>query len=369
MLRTFFGSLRRLNGLFLLTVFLPTSLATIYYGLIASDVYISESHFVLRSPGKQTVSGLGAILQGAGFTRATDDTYAVRDYILSRDALRELDRQFGLVKAFGSSDVDRLSRFAGIDGDDSFEALHLYYQKRVGVEVDSVSNNALLRTSAFSATDAHRMNEKLLELSENLVNQLNDRARQDMIRFAADEVASAEKRASAATLAVSAFRARKGVFDPEQQSALQLQLVSKLQDELIATTVQLAQVRALTRDNPQIPSLQKRVDSLQLEIDKETAKVAGGSRSLSSQSAEFERLALDRAFADRQLAVALTSLEQARGDALRKQLYLERIAQPSVPDVAQQPRRWRGVAVTFVMGLVAWGIAAMLLAGVREHQD
>jgi len=361
--------LRSISGLFVMTVFLPTLLATAYFGLIASDVFISESHFVLRSPGKQTVSGLGAILQGAGFNRATDDTYAVRDYILSRDALRELEQQFGLVKAFGSANVDILSRFAGIDGDDSFEALHLYYQKRVGLEVDSVSTNALLRTSAFSARDAHQINEKLLELSEHLVNQLNERGRQDMIRFATAEVATAEKNAKAATLAVSAFRARKGVFDPERQSALQLQLVSKLQDELIATTIQLAQVRALTKDNPQIPSLKERVGSLQSEIDKETAKVAGGDRSLSSQSADFERLALDRAFAEKQLAIALTSLEQARSNALRKQLYLERIAQPSVPDVAVEPRRLRGVLATFVIGLVAWGILSMLLAGVREHQD
>jgi capsular polysaccharide transport system permease protein len=369
MFRNLMRRLRSINGLFVLTVFLPTLLATAYFGLIASDVFISESHFVLRSPGKQSVSGLGAILQGAGFTRATDDTYAVRDYILSRDALRELERQFGLVKAFGSANVDILSRFAGIDGDDSFEALHLYYQKHVVVEVDSLSTNALLRTSAFSASDAQKINEKLLQLSEQLVNQLNERGRQDMIRFAATEVATAEKNASAATLAVSAFRARKGVFDPERQSALQLQLVSKLQDELIAMTMQLAQVRALTRDNPQIPSLKERVASLQSQIDKETAKVAGGARSLSSQSADFERLALDRAFAEKQLAIALTSLEQARSDALRKQLYLERIAQPSVPDVAVEPRRLRGVVATFLVGMMAWGILSMLLAGVREHQD
>ena len=54
---------------------------------------------------------------------------------------------------------------------------------------------------------------------------------------------------------------------------------------------------------------------------------------------------------------------------LRQQAYLERIAQPSLPDVAQEPRRLRSVLATFVLGLVAWGILAMLLAGVREHQD
>lgn len=78
---------------------------------------------------------------------------------------------------------------------------------------------------------------------------------------------------------------------------------------------------------------------------------------------------MERAFADRQLAAAMTSLEQARNEALRKQLYLERIVQPSLPDVAVEPRRLRGVGATFLLGLVAWGILSMLIAGVREHQD
>ena len=135
------------------------------------------------------------------------------------------------------------------------------------------------------------------------------------------------------------------------------------------TKTQLAQVRDLTKDNPQIPSLQKKLDTLQAEIDSETGKVAGGARSLSNKSADFERLSLERAFADKQLAGALALLEQARNEAQRKQLYLERIVQPSLPDVAVEPRRLRNVFITFVLGLVAWGVLSMLMAGVREHQQ
>ena len=360
---------RLFSRLFLLAVVLPTLLSAIYFGLVASDIYIAESRFVVRSPQKPAPAGLGAILQGAGFSRSQDDTYTVHDYILSRDALKELDLQFALSRAFSDAQLDALSRFGAFGTDSSFEALHRYYQKRVSAEVDSVSSITVLRTSAFSAADSHKINQKLLELSEKLVNQLNERGRQDLIRFAAAEVKEAEQKAKAATLAVSTFRTQKGVFDPERQSALQLQLVSKLQDEFIATKTQLAQIRDLTRDNPQIASLQVKLNTLQAEINSETAKVAGGDRSLSSKSADFERLALDRAFADKQFAVALTSLEQARNDAQRKQLYLERIVQPSIPDNAVEPRRLRNVFATFILGLVAWSILSMLVAGVREHQD
>ena len=142
-----------------------------------------------------------------------------------------------------------------------------------------------------------------------------------------------------------------------------------MQDEFIANKIQLAQLRSFAHDNPQISSLQQRVETLQSEINAETAKVAGGNRSLSNKSAEYEGLILERGFAEKQLAAALTSLEQARNEAQRKQLYLERIIQPSRPDYAMEPRRLRNIIATLVLGLIAWGILTMLLAGIREHQD
>jgi capsular polysaccharide transport system permease protein len=351
-----------INRLFLVVVVAPTVLATIYFGLIASDVYISESRFVVRSPERQAPTGLGALLQGAGFSRSQDDTYSVHDFMLSRDALRKLDDQLALGKAFGRSDVDLFSRFDALSLDDSFEALYEYYQKRVGINLDTTSSISVLRVNAFTAEDAHRVNEML-------INKLNERGRQDLIRFAASEVEAAERKAKTAAVTLSSYRNNNSVFDPERQSALQLQLVSKLQDELIATKAQLVQVRAFTPENPQVPSLQKRVETIQSDIAAEMAKVAGGGSSLTNKAAEYERLALERAFADKQLAATLASLEQARNDAQRKQLYLERIVQPNKPDVAIEPRRLRAVLATVILGLIAWGVLTILVAGVREHRD
>ncbi|MDR3065167.1 MAG: hypothetical protein LBV05_06590 [Comamonas sp.] len=359
----------RINRLFLLTVAVPTVVATVYFGLMASDVYISESRIVVRSPEKQVATGLGALLKGAGFSRAQDDSYTVRDYVLSRDALKEIDGALAVGKAFSSTTVDRVSRFGGLDFDTSFEALHRYFQKKVDVQQDSASSITTLTVRAYTAQDAQNINQKLLELSEGLVNRLNERGRQDLIHSAAAEVADAEKKSKAAALALSAYRNAKGVVDPERQATVQLQQVAKLQDELITTKTQLAQLRTFTPENPQIPALEKRASTLQAEMEVETTKVAGGERSLANKAAEFQRLALEREFADKQLASALASLEQARNEAQRKQVYIERIAQPSLPDIALEPRRLRSILATFVLGLVAWGVLSMLLAGVREHQD
>lgn len=357
------------NRLFLITVVIPVVLAVVYFGLLASDVYTSESRFVVRSPERQSSSPLGILLRGTGFSRAQDDSYTVQEYVMSRDALQVLNTQLTLNKSYASTDVDRFNRFGGLDADHSFEAQYRYYQKMVKVQTDSASSITTLTVKAFTAQDAVNTSRLLLAQSEALVNRLNERGRQDMIKYAQAEVKVAETRAKEAALAVSAYRSQQGVVDPERQAAVQLQQVAKLQDELIATTTQLAQLKAFTPQNPQIPSLQNRAQTLRDEIANESTKVTGGKKSLANKAGEFQRLALESEFANKQLAATLSSLESARNEAQRQQVYLERIAQPSLPDVAQEPRRLRSIFATFILGLAAWGILTMLLAGVREHQD
>lgn len=359
----------RFSPLFLLCVALPTALAVVYYGLVASDVYTSESRFVVRSPQRQGATPLGSLLQGVGFSRAPDDNYTVQDYILSRDALRVLDTQLKVGRAYGDGNVDRISRFAGLWPDDSFEALHRYYRKMVSVQIDPTSSIATLTVRAYTAQDAANINRLLLAQGEDLVNRLNERGRQDMVRFASAEVVQASQSARDAAVALSNYRGAEGVVDPERQATVQLQQVAKLQDELIATSTQLAQLKSLTPQNPQIGALESRAQTLRAAIAAESGKATGGNGALTRKAPMYQRLVLDAEFANKQLASALTGLESARNEARRQQVYLERIAQPSVPDVAQEPRRLRGVLAVFGLGLVAWGILSLLVAGIREHQE
>jgi capsular polysaccharide transport system permease protein len=356
--------------IFWVTVVLPTIFGTIYYGLVASDVYISESRFVVRSPQRQQQSGfVGAILQGTGFSRSQDDTYSVHDFILSRDALTELEKQLAIKKSYSSRDVDFINRFPGLDWDDSFEAFFRYYRSRVSIDYDTVSSISVLRVRAFTAEESKKINDLLLMMGERLVNNLNDRSRQDLIKFAEQEVKIAEDKAKTTADALAAFRGKQSVFDPDRQSTLQLQGVAKLQEELLTTEAQLAQIKSLSPNNPQVSVLSRRVDALRTSIRAETEKIAGGAGALNVKSANFERLQLERAFAEKQLSSAMASLETARSEAQRKQLYLERLVQPNLPDKAVEPRRIRSLLTVLAVGLVAWGIVSLLVASVREHVD
>ena len=367
--RSFKARLASVNVILWFTVIIPTALAVIYFGLIASDVYISESRFVVRSPQRQAQTGLGALLQGTGFSRSQDDTYSVHDFVLSRDALKELDDQLAVRKAYSSKDVDFIDRFPGLDWDDSFEAFLRYYRNHVTIDYDTVSSITILKVRAFTAEDSKKINDLLLKMGERLVNNLNDRSRQDLIKTAEQEVAVGEEKIKRAAVALAGFRNNQAVFDPDRQSALQLQGVSKLQEELVATETQLNQIQRVSPTNPQVASLKNRAETLRKAIANETAKVAGGGGSLTSKSGAFERFALEKTFAEKQLAGSLAALESAKSEALRKQLYLERLVQPNLPDKAVEPRRIRSIFMVFVLGLVACGVISLLVASIREHTD
>ncbi|MDQ6737393.1 MAG: hypothetical protein M3Z30_06810, partial [Gemmatimonadota bacterium] len=183
------------------------------------------------------------------------------------------------------------------------------------------------------------------------------------------EVKASEDRAKDASLALSGFRSKQSVFDPDRQAALQLQGVARIQDELLATQAQLAQLRQVSPNNPQIATLTSRAELLRGAIASQNARVAGQSGSFTSQASGFDRLQLEKTFAERQLATSLAALETARNEAQRQQLYLETLVQPNLPDKAIEPKRLRMVAMVFLLGLLVWGVLSLVVSSVREHTE
>jgi capsular polysaccharide transport system permease protein len=371
-LRTQLINFARRHTLFTACVAIPTLLSILYFGLLASDIYVSESRYVVRSPNKKTPSsGIGAMLGSAGFSgfsRAQDDVHTISEYVRSRDALEQLDQKLKLADSWSRWKIDFFRRFNPLGTDDSKESLYEYYLKRVSVKVDATSGITTLTTSVFDPHQAAQINQLLLKEAERMVNVLNERGRNDLIRFAEKEVQASEEKAKAAALAVSNYRNSQSVVDPERQTQIHFEQISRLHEELIKTKSQLTQLNTFAPDSPHPPALKLRINTLEKEIAQETQKITGGENSLASKAAEYERLALEREFADRQLASALASLEEARNEAQRQQLYLETIAKPNLPDEAIFPKRLRGIITTAILGLVAWGILSMLIAGVKEHQ-
>lgn len=357
------------HKLFITTVVIPTYIAFFYYGFIASDVYISESQFVVRSPEKSMSMGIGAMLQSTGITSSNDDVYTVKDFILSRDALELLNNDLKYRELYSTQEADIFSRLNGFDLDASFENMFKYYKNNLEVEINSQSSIITLRVESFKASDAKNINDYLVRISEELVNRLNKRGRNDLIGFAEAEVERATTRLAKSSSDISNFRQEKAVFNLETQSNIQLKLISKIQDQLILTHSQLAQLKSLSPKNSQIKLLNNKIQSLKKQIDLETTKIVGSENSYSQKSSEFEKLLLQREYSTKQLVITLASLEDARNEAMRQQLYIERISKANLPDIALEPKRIISIVTVWLLGLITWAILSMLIAGIREHND
>ena len=103
---------------FLIMVGIPTVMTGFYYGLVASDVFVSETRYAIRTGEQAPATGLLASMLGpAATTRAGDDASIVRDYILARDMLDELDRRLDLRRSLHRAHGGHpLPAVAGCDG-------------------------------------------------------------------------------------------------------------------------------------------------------------------------------------------------------------------------------------------------------------
>lgn len=358
----------RPSPLFFALVIAPTILATVYFALLASNVYVSEARFVVRSPSKAAATSLGQMLNGSGLGGATEESNAVVEYLESRAALGDADRDGLVTRAYMARSVSIFDRFGGL-WPANRERFFDYYLGKVEIEPDTTTQVLHLSVSAYSAQDARAINERLLERSEALVNRLSGRARSDAVAVAEDDARTAQQRARAAAVNLAAYRNRAGILDPEKEAQVRLQGITRLEDELVSVRTQLQQMEAFTPAAPQIPYLRTQMTNLQREIASRRSGVSGGRNSLSAAGARYQVLVLDSELAGKQLAAALISLQDAHAEARRKRAYVERIAPPSLPDYPIRPRRLGGILAVLVLGLLTWGILSVLLAGVREHRE
>jgi capsular polysaccharide transport system permease protein len=361
----FFASL---NLWFWAIVGLPTLIAGVYFFAIASDLYLAEVKFVVRGPPKAPASAIGAMLQSSAVSAVSEDTFVVHEYLMSRDAVRRLEREVDLRNLLSRPEGDLITRFPGIwFWRKDFEALYSAYARFISVEVDSASGVSALQVKAYRPEDAQRVARGLLTYSEQLINALNERARNDALGIFQREVNAIEQRIATIQGQLTAYRVRQKILDPKSAAVGPVELLAQMNGQLANSKGQLAEIVKNSPNSPHIPLVRTRIASLEKLIAEERAKITGDNNSVVTALSEYERLDVQRLLAEKTLASAFASLEAARLEAQRQQVYLEAITQPNLPDYPLFPKRIASFATTVVSCLLLYGIAWLLIAGVREH--
>jgi capsular polysaccharide transport system permease protein len=353
---------------FILFVIVPTILAAVYYGLIASDIYVSESRFVIKSPDQKRsqVSTLANLIQTTGLSAGQEQTNEVLGFVRSRDALKALQAQ-GIREKFSSPHGDLLSRFPQAFSNDTFEDLYKYYGKMVEARPDSETGLAVISVKAFAPQDAYEINRNLLSLSETLVNRLNARAQSTGVAEAQKQVELATARAKEARVALTQYRNSQAVIDPGKQAVGVLEIANNMVAQRAALQAQLDQMQRVTPANPSIPALQNRINAISVQIASQDRRVVGTGSGIASKLGGYENLLVEQEFATTSLNVANAALVQARAEAQRQQFYLERVVDPNVPDTPLLPKRLLNVIIFAAAATCLYFIMWMLMTGILEH--
>jgi len=357
----------RAHLLLLLMVVVPGAAGAVYYAFISADQYVSETQFVVRSPNRNAAGLLSGLLQSTGFVRAQDDSYIVSEFMLSRAAMDALIEHDGLKDMLSRPEADFLNRFPLPWSDDNSEELFRHYLHFVKVQTDSGSGVSTLEVRAFRAEDARSLAEALLQHAEELINRLNDRARQDAIRYAQVEMNDSQDQLALLQTRLTEFRNREALVDPTKQSAAALDLIARLSDEVATNKARLLALDEQAPQSPQRGALQARVAAMESQISNERARIVGSDSSMAPRIAQYEQLLLEREMAAKMLTSSTTSLENAKIDAQRQQLYLERIAEPNLPDHPLYPKRIMSFLMLLAMCGAAYGIVSLWATQVLEH--
>lgn len=353
--------------LFVLLVLLPSLLGGAYFGYLASDRYVSQAGLTVRSMDGGGRSLLGDVLGGMVKGASDNDSYVVQEYVLSRQIVRQLQERLDLRQIWGIEEADWLVR---LPPDATEEELYEYYRDRVSAIYDSTSGVLDLEVEAFGPQQAQMIALAIVDLADQLVDDVAERAREDALQFARQEVVRAEERLEGARLAVQRFREEHGELDPGASASAVGEIVAELEGDLARARTEMAALRSYMReDSAQVQALKARVNALEQQLQREKARLAADSSdgTYSDLLARFERLRLEEEFAREAYTMALTGLEQARADAQRRHLYLVPFVEPTLPDDAIRPDRPLMIATVVAASLLAYGIILLIIAAIREH--
>ncbi len=346
---------------------LPTWLALIYLPFLASDQFESETRFVVKSAARPSTPAAFSLLSQLGLARSQEDSFAVQDFMRSRDAVARLRALMPIERMFGPAHADFLARFPSILYRAREESFYEYFQNMMTVIHSESTGVTTLRVRAFEAADAREIAAALLGLGEELVNRMNVRARNDSVRAAQSDLELSQRRLMEAQLALTDFRNRELIVDPKSNAVALAELISGLSVELATTRAQVKEMVAGSAGSPQLSGLRRKEAALEQQIIQERSRIGKDSGGLANRIADYERLTLAREFANRQLTAAETELVRAREEAARQQLYLERVVDPNLPDYSTQPKRLRLAATVFIANVLLLLVGWLVYSGVREH--
>ncbi|EFH5042154.1 sugar transporter [Escherichia coli] len=343
------------------------AVAVIYFGLIASDRYVSRAELVVKQADQIKMLPDALSMLGIGGSNH-EDILLIQDYLKSPDLLSKLDKELGLKAHYQSHKVDYFSR---LPADVSREQFIEYYRNHLTLRLDDISGVLTIEFQAFDPAYGQRVVGLMLKESEGFINKLGHQVALEQLAFVEKEVDRAYQRVQDEKAKVLAFQNSHQLISPESTSTARLGVVSQIEGELARQQAQLKQLQSYMKETaPAVISMKARVEALTEQLEQEKGRLTGTDKdAMNEVTASYMDVKTQATLAADLYKSGLISLEQARVEAYRKLKHLLVVSQPTLAEDAEYPRRLYNLATIGVLLCLLYGLIIMGLATLREHQD
>lgn len=344
--------------------------ATIYWGGIASDRYVSEAGVLIEHTqlGSDKSVDLGSLLSGSGGGGNRSDQLLLRSYLLSTDMMNKLDAKLKLRAHFSDHSRDPLSK---LPDSATREGFYRYYQSRISVEFDDYSGVLVIKAQAFDPKMAQAITSSLLSEGEAYMNELGHRLAESQVSFLERQVATMALRFEKARFAVLAFQNKQGMVSPESTAESDIGTINKLRGTRVELQTRREALRSyLTPEAPGVVDLNVQIAAIDKQIAEEQARLTGASgTALNRTVEEYQRLQLTARFAEDVYKTALAGLEKGRVEVTRTLKKVSVLQAPTLAEEPLQPRRLYNIITFVLVTMLAAGILTLLAAIIRDHKD
>jgi capsular polysaccharide transport system permease protein len=351
-------------------VLLPLTFIAFYLWFIADDRYVSTVGFTVRQEeGTSSTDLLGGLanLTGGGSSKEGDVLY---EFIRSQKIVNEIDQSLGLREYFSShwsSDP-----FFALKTDPSIEDLVSYWGRSVRVSYDQGTGLTELSVITFDPGMAQAIAAEIVSESQGMVNQLNEQARADAIRYANLELEQAEDRLKQTRASLVEFRTRTQIVDLQADIQARMGVVSNLQQRLAVELVAFDELSGTTnKDDPRYTQAVRRIGVIRDRILEERStfaktEVLSTGEDYPTLISEFEGLTVEREFAEEAYRAALATRDSALANATRQSQYLVTYIAPTLAESAEHPQRFTLFGLVALFTCLGWGIIVLTYYSIRD---
>lgn len=356
---------------FLLMVVLPVTTVWWYLAIKAEDQFASTVAFTVRSEDTNSAADLlGGIGQTFGSSSANSDADILYEFIRSQAIVEAIDERLDLRQFY--SEKHSADPIFSFDPDGSIEDLTSYWQRMVRIAYDSSSGLMELRVLAFSPEEARTIAEAIFAESTEMINELSAIAREDATRYAQEDLDLSIERLKTAREALTAFRISSEIVDPNADVQGQVGLLNTLQAQLAEALIEFDLLSGSTREgDPRLEQAARRIEVIEQRVRDERQKFGAGGNgddSYAETIAGFERLTVDRQFAEQAYSAALAAFDAARAEANRQSRYLGAYIKPTLAEESEYPNRPLLIGVVAVFAFLIWSISALVYYALRDRR-